>query len=85
MTLVEEQMNVNIGFPNNLIFGEDSYDIYKNDTTGSFYYLVHAKTAGLYTIYSDKLDEDWTFKINHNVPYVENMKAYLVEDNIVAG
>jgi len=53
-------MNVNVMFPNNLIFGEDSYDIVKNDN-GTFFYFVHAKTAGLYTIYCDKLSEDYTF------------------------
>jgi len=63
-------MNIDIGFPNNLVFGEDSYDTLKNDVNGTFFYMVHAKTAGMYTIYCDKLTEDWTFNIVANVPYL---------------
>lgn len=61
LTLTDDDMNVNIMFPDNLIFGEDSYDITKNDNNGTFFYFVHAKTAGLYTIYCDLLTEDYTF------------------------
>ena len=78
-------MNVNIEFPNNKIHGEESYDIMKNDNNGTFSYKVHTKTAGEYTIYCDKLSENYVFTILPNAPYLKNMKAYLNKDSMVAG
>jgi hypothetical protein len=36
-------MNVNIEFPSNLILGDSSYNILKNENNGTFFYKVPTK------------------------------------------